>query len=108
LVATLVSPNGDEGSAILELTGGSDLGTVSPLGGEVLYEHGPAATRIVVIMDEPGAVRFQVRTEDVGTLPAVSVIQVADGMNRLRGSLAGYQVRFTREKDPSRKGSGGS
>jgi hypothetical protein len=108
LTATLVSPNGDEGSAVLELTGGSELGTVSPLGGEVLYEHGPAATRIVVIMDEPGVVRFQVRTEDVGTLPAVSVIQVADGMNRLRGSIAGYQVRFAREKDPSPMGSGGS
>ena len=101
LLATLVSPLGNEASAVFELTGGVGLVTVSAPGGEVFYEHFGGSTRIIVVLNDPGEVRFQVRTEDVGQPPEVSVIQVADGDNRLRTSLSGYTVRFTREEDPS-------
>jgi len=107
LFATMVSPNGNEGSAVFELSGGVGLGTVSPVGGEVFYEHSGSSTRIAVIMDEPGEVRFQIRTENVGHLPEVTVIQVADGENDLRTSLSGYKVEFTWEEDSSKKGLGG-
>ena len=107
LFATMISPNGDEGSAVFELTGGIQLGTVSPIDGEVLYEHSGGSTRVAVIMDEPGEVRFQVRTENVGHLPEVTVIQVANGENQLRTSLSGYTVELTWEKDSSKKGRGG-
>jgi hypothetical protein len=104
---TLYSPNGAEGSAVLELTGGIGLGTVSPIGGEVLYQHSAESTRIIVVLDEPGEVRFLVRTENVGELPVVRVVQVADGANELRSSLGDYSVSFTQEKDSSKKGGGG-
>jgi len=107
LFATMVSPNGDEGSAVFELSGGVGLGTVSPVGGEVFYEHSGSSTRIAVVMDEPGEVRFQIRTENVGHLPDLTVIQVADGENDLRTSLSGYTVELTWEKDSSKKGWGG-
>jgi len=107
LLATLVSPAGNEAAAVFELTGGIDLRTVSPDGGEVFYQHFGGSTLIVVVMDEPGEVRFQVRTENVGHLPEVTVLQVASGENELRTSLSGYTVHFTREKDSSKKGRGG-
>jgi len=92
---------------VFELTGGVGLGTVSLVGGEVFYQHFGGSTRIVVVMDEPGEVRFQVRTENVGHLPDVTVIQVAGAENELRTSLSGYSVQFTREEDSSKKGRGG-
>jgi hypothetical protein len=101
LLATLVSPLGNEASAVFELTGGVGLGTVSAPGGQVFYEHFGGSTRIIVVLNDPGEVRFRVRTEDVGQPPEVSVIQVADGENRLRTSLSGYTVRLTREEDLS-------
>ena len=77
------------------------------MGGQVFYEHTLNSSRIVVVMDDPGEVRFQVRTENVGHLPDVTVIQVGSGENELRSSLSGYRVLLTREKDPSKQGRGG-
>ena len=91
---------------MFELTGGVGLGTVSLDGGEVFYRNSGESSRIVVVMDEPGDIRFRVRTEDVGRLPDVTVIQVAGGANELRSSLVGYEVRFTREKNSPGDGSG--
>jgi hypothetical protein len=105
-LATLVSPHGNEASAVFELTGGVGLGTVSPIDGEVFYQHFGASTRIVVVMDDPGEVRFQVRTEDIGQVPEVTVIQVASGENELRASLSGYSVQIAGEKDSSLQGQG--
>jgi hypothetical protein len=82
------------------------LSTVSPIGGEVIYQHFGGSSRIVVVMDDPGEVRFKVRTADVQELPEVNLIQVASGENELRGSLAGYSVEFSAEKDSSPKGRG--
>lgn len=106
-VGTVYSPNGAEGSAILELTGGVGLGTVSPVGGEVLYEHLAQSTRIVVVLDDPGEIQFQLQTDDISVLPTVTVIQVADGANEVRPSVAEYSVSFSREKDSSEMGRGG-
>lgn len=107
LTVSLLSPNGAEGSAVFELVGGLGLSTVSPVGGEVFYQHFGGSSRIVVVMDEPGEVRFIVRTDDVQELPAVNIIQVAGGGDELRGSLEGYTIEFSAEKDSSKKGRGG-
>jgi hypothetical protein len=107
LTVSLLSPNGAEGSAVFELTGGVGLSTVSPIGGEVLYQHFGGSSRVVVVMDDPGVVSFIVRTDDVQELPEVNLIQVASGANELRGSLEGYTVEFSAEKDSSKKGRGG-
>jgi hypothetical protein len=105
VTATLSSPNGSEASAVFELTGGTDLGFVSADGGETFHQHSVGSSRVVVVLDEPGVIRFRVGTEDVGDLPTVSVLQVGDGQNRLRSSLTGYQVHLEGEKYSS--GGGG-
>jgi hypothetical protein len=97
LTATLVSPNGAEGSAVFEITGGIDLGFVITTGGEVFHQHSGGTSRVVVILDDPGEIRFRVGTEDVAEIPQVAVIQVADGENHLRPSLSGYEVRVEGE-----------
>lgn len=102
----LLSPNGLEGSAVVELIGGVGLGTVSPIGGEVLYEHTGVSTFVAIVLDEPGEIRFHVRTDNVGEIPEARVLQVADGANQLRRSVSGYEVAFTFEKDSSKKGRG--
>jgi len=97
--AEMVSPNGAEGAAVLELTGGVGLGDVTMSGGEVHYAHGPTATQIIVLLDDPGQIRFQIRTMNVGSLPSVTVVQVADGDNALRESLSGYDVQLVQVQD---------
>ena len=106
ITATLSSPNGSEASAVFEITGGTDLGFVSAEGGETFHEHSLGSSRVVVILDEPGVIQFQIGTEDVGDLPAVQVIQVADGQNELRTSVLGYEVHLEGEKYTA--GGGGS
>jgi hypothetical protein len=100
----LLSPNGAEGGAVLELAGGVGLGTVSPIGGEVLYDHRQGVSLVAVVLEEPGTVRFNVRTDDVGRLPEARVIQVSDENDQLRSSVSGYEVSFSWEKDSSKKG----
>lgn len=102
----VLSPNGPEAAAVIELNGGIGLGTVSPVGGEVLYDHREGSTFVAIVLDEPGQIRFHVRTDNVGQLPEARVIQVADGANQLRPSVAGYEVSFSWEKDSSKKGRG--
>jgi hypothetical protein len=92
--ANLVSPNGSEGAALFQVTGGSGLGDVTVTTGDVFYDHSAGATRIIVLLDDPGQIGFQIRTEDVGVLPTVAVTQVADGDDELRESLTGYDVQL--------------
>ena len=98
LTATLVSPNGAEASAVFEFTGGVDLSFVSVVGGEAFYQHSGGSSRVVVVLDDPGEIQFRVGTADVGEIPQVTVIQVADGNNDLRPSVSGYEIRVEGEK----------
>lgn len=97
----LESPNGAEGSAVFQISGGTGLGVVSSFGGEVFYDHnyGTEVTLVVVVMDVPGEIQFKIRTANVRDLPTVSLLQVADGNDVLRGSLEGYQVEAVRVED---------
>ncbi len=107
LSVTMLSPNGVEGSAVFEITGGADLSFTSSQGGEVFYEHVPGSSRVVVILDDPGEINFRVGTTDVAAIPDVSVLQVADGEDQLRPSLSGYEVIVEGEEFPSAPGQGG-
>ncbi len=98
---SVTSPYGSEGAAVFELTGGVDLGPVTTNGGDTFFEHTEGRSRVVVVLDEPGQLWFQVRTADIGKLPSVRVLQVADGENRLRASVSGYEVDFKRVEDMS-------
>jgi len=86
------------------LVGGRDLNTVSLDGGDVFYEQDGITIRMVVVMDTPGPIHLEIRTEDVARLPSAVVVQVADGENRLRSSLDGYRLSFTKVPDGSEGG----
>jgi hypothetical protein len=92
LDVTLVSPNGSEGAAVLET---ADEGIV-----EISVEEGLQAfhwtegglTRIVLLLDDVGELRFRMSVTDVNRPPRLDLVEVSDAMNRLRTSLAGYEI----------------
>ena len=99
LHANVVSPNAFDGAAVLEITGGLGLGSITSDDGEVFYERDGGTTRLVIILEDPGPITFQIRVDDVAELPSATVIQVADGNNELRTSLSGYDIEWVQVAD---------
>ena len=95
LDAVLISPNGAEGAAVLQLIG-PGLGQVTATEGNVFAEHGSDGVRLVIVLDQPGDIKFRIAVDDVGDFPAWEVIEVADGANELRASTSGYSMEFAR------------
>lgn len=93
--ATLVSPNGDEGAALIELTG-SGLRELTVKEGRVFTTGTDQRVRAVIVLDEPGVLRFQIEMDDPNAAISATVLEVADGNNKVRTSLTGYDVGFTR------------
>ncbi|HLU26409.1 MAG TPA: hypothetical protein VKZ58_11965 [Longimicrobiales bacterium] len=91
------SPNGPEGAAVVQLTGSGIEGARSADARVFVARVERNTSRVVVVRDEPGELRFQVEVRDLGA-PMLSAVllQVADGNNELRGSLAGYRVSLIR------------
>jgi len=88
----VVSPNGLEGSAVFEISGGTGMGVISSPGGEVFYRHGLDGAAAVVVLDAPGQLSFQIQTQDLSAVPSVSLVQIADGQDQLRSSVSGYDI----------------
>lgn len=93
LTAVLVSPNGAEGAAILDVAGtvesfGADTGIT------VFTTPSATGTRVIVVRMTPGELSVRLALEDVSKPPTVSVVEVADGDDKLRQSLSGYRVEL--------------
>ena len=97
LQAVLVSPNGPEGAAVIELAG-VGMGAVTAFrgSGRVFAERAGAILRVVVVLDKPGEIRFRIAVDDVSNPPTGVVLEIADGSNEIRQSLSGYSVEFDR------------
>jgi hypothetical protein len=94
VAARLVSPNGAEGAAVLELSG-SGIGAVRASAGTTLFIAAEGATtRLVLVRETPGELAFHVHLADRATAPTARVIEVAGGDDQLRTSLTGYRVEF--------------
>ena len=93
LTAELVSPNGAEGAAILDVVGSVDTFTGSS---DVSVHTTPIAngTRVIVVRLNPGTLQLSLRVPDVSNPPAITVVEVAAGDDKLRPSVAGYQVNI--------------
>lgn len=93
LTAVLASPNGPEGAAVLDVSGPVD--TVTAVEGTQLFQT-PTATgkRIILVRLAAGELSMRVAVPDVGSLPQISVVEVADGDNKIRQSTSGYTVSF--------------
>ena len=94
LEAALISPHGDEGSVVLELTG-AGIGQVTAIQGQAYTLPTGSGIRVVVILNNPGEIKLSIAVDDVASVPAASVIEVADGANVLRPSTTGYSVEFS-------------
>jgi hypothetical protein len=95
LSATLASPNGVEGAALLEIFG-PGIQSVSAVKGR-LFQHAFGDTvRLAIILDTPGTIRFAVSVADTTRKPTAVVLEVAGGTNALRSGLAGYRVEGLR------------
>ena len=91
---TVVSPNGPEGAALIELRG-SGLGPITPLDSRVFAHALGDRTNVLVVRTSPGTIRFHMTVNDVQNLPIATVLDVAGGDNQLRNVSAGYRVEAT-------------
>ena len=95
LTATVHSPNGAEGSAVVTFFG-EGIGDVTPLTGRVFDQRRGDTLRVVLVNDEGGALSFAVAVADTTRPPSGLVLEVADADDRLRSATAGYSLEFRR------------
>ena len=96
LTATLKSPNGAEGAAVVVLMG-PGIGEVTPVGSNQLYSNASLdEVRIVLINQNDGTLAFRVEVADTTIEPAAIVEEVANPDNLIRSTLDGYQLEFRR------------
>lgn len=90
--ATL-TPELAEGAAVVLLLG-APVASVESDEGQVFFSTRGDTTRVVLVRDEPGPLRFDLRLSDPTSEPTGVVLQVADGQNRLRDDVARYRVEM--------------
>ena len=96
MTATLRSPYGAEGAALVVLVG-DDIGAVGSAGDTEVYSHsGSTATQVVLINPDGGDLAFQVSVADTTQPPSFFVQQVAGPDDRLRADLTAYDLEFGR------------
>lgn len=96
LTATLKSPNGAEGAALVVLMG-PGIGEVTPVGSNQLYSNSSLdEVRIVLINQNDGTLAFRVEVADTTIEPTAIVEEVANPHNQIRLTLDGYQLEFRR------------
>jgi hypothetical protein len=78
------------------------LGSITSDFGDVFFQRDGNTTRVVLVLDDPGLLTFQMRVEDVSVLPEITVVQVADGNNELRLSVSGYEAEWVQLADSDR------
>ena len=93
ITAVVTSPNGAEGAAVLDVAGTVEALTSN---GDVSVYSTPsgAGTRAILVRLTPGQLSMKVRLADVSQIPQIAVVEVAGDDNKLRPSVAGYQVEF--------------
>ena len=91
--AELESPNGAEGAAVLEVEG--DVAAVrAPQGARLLTHRDGDVTRIVVVLDAPGTIAFELDLAERGPAPRARVVEVSGADDALRASTSRYAVSF--------------
>jgi hypothetical protein len=94
LTATVVSPNGTEGAAMIKVIGAGVLDILA-LDGRVFSERRGDTTNVVVVNPEGGALRFTISVADTTAPPEAVLVEVAGPDDAIR-PLAGYSVEMVR------------
>ena len=96
LTATLVSPNGAEGSALIVLIG-PGIGEISPLGDTELYSHAADGSAQVLLINQVGGeLAFLVALADTTAKPEWVVEEVAGPDDELRLLTGDYELELRR------------
>ena len=93
LTATLVSPNGAEGSAHVRLFG-EGIVEVRPLDARTFSHAQGDTVNVVLVRDQAGDLRFLVALADTTRVPSAAVLEVAGGDDRLRSNLQSYRLEL--------------
>jgi len=91
----LLSPNGREAAAIVELEGMFDQVT-APTSAVVFSEIVDGRTRVAIMMRNFGDVWFRVFVPSLSDPPAARVLEVAGPNNEIRDDVEGYTLQFGR------------
>jgi hypothetical protein len=94
LELAVISPNGSEGAALIELEGVA-FARITAVNGRVFTHRSGDRTRVVILRDFPGNLVIRVAVDDVQDRPRVMILEVASGDNGLRDELSEYRVETT-------------
>jgi hypothetical protein len=97
--AVVVSPNGEEASAVIEITG-TGIEQVIRATGFLAASPVNGGQRLVIVREVPGALEFAVKVAAGNEPPTAHVIEVAGADDLPRASTSGYSVTFTRREEP--------
>ena len=90
--ASIMSPNGAEGSALLEITG--EVTEVTSESARVFFRANAGVTRAILVLPEAGTLRFRVRLASVAPPPDTRIVMIGGPSDSLRLNLAGYRVQY--------------
>jgi len=93
MTATLDSPNGVEGGALIHLIGAGASSVTAPTGDLWTNQTGDTV-KVLLLRETPGDLVLGFNLPDTTQLPQVRILQVTDGANQLRSSLSGYSLRI--------------
>lgn len=96
LTATLLSPNGAEGAAVVEVFG-PGIGEVGELDGSVFSERRGDTLRVVLVREgDPGDLRFTLMVADTTRSFGGTVLEVAGPDDSLRAGISSYSLEIRR------------
>jgi hypothetical protein len=96
LTATVLSPNGAEGAAVVEVFG-PGIGAVGALEGRVFSERRGDTVRVVMVRDgDAGDLRFTLSVADTTEFFGGTVLEVAGPDDALRAGVSSYTLEVRR------------
>lgn len=96
LTATILSPNGDEGAAVVLVFGPGITGVESLDGRAFSQQRGDTLTVVVVREGDAGTLRFALSVADTTRSFAGTIVEVSGPDDMLRMPLSGYRVEIRR------------
>lgn len=96
MTATLTSPNGAEGAAVVVLLEGGLEGFTAVGDVEMYAEVGAGSSRVVLVHPSGGDLAFRLAVPDTTQPPAWVIEQVAGPDDELRADVTRYTMEFAR------------